>query len=263
MISSVHQYASMAAAFTGSLVEAVEAFTIVLAVGTVRGWRSALVGALLGLAALFATAAIFGPAIARVPIHLLQIVIGTLLILFGVRWLRKAILRSASVIALHDENIAFAWETQAIRSDAGTRSPLRSGAGAHYSLNALAMLASFKAVMLEGIEVIVIVIGIGAASHTMASASIGAIVACLLVAAAGALLHRPLSRIPENALKFAVGLLVCAFGLFWFGEGIGIAWPYADAAIIGLFAGLLVFSLAAVRLVRQAIAARGRQVGYQ
>jgi uncharacterized membrane protein len=263
MIGSIHQYASMAAAFTGSLVEAVEAFTIVLAVGTVRGWRSALFGSLLGVGTLLATAAIFGPAIARVPIHVLQIVIGTLLLLFGVRWLRKAILRSAGVIALHDEDIAFARETQAIRSTAGARSPLRSSAGAHSPLDILAALAAFKAVMLEGIEVIVIVIGIGAASNTLASASIGALAACLLVAAVGASIHRPLSRVPENTLKFIVGLLVCSFGLFWFGEGIGIAWPYADAAIVGLFAGLLVLSRAAARLARQAVATRHRQVGYE
>jgi uncharacterized membrane protein len=263
MISSIHQYASMAAAFTGSLVEAVEAFTIVLAVGTVRGWRSALLGALLGLGTLLATAALFGPAIARVPIHLLQIVIGTLLLLFGVRWLRKAILRSAGVIALHDEDIAFAREARAMRSSAGTHSPLRGNAGAQCSLNALATLAAFKAVVLEGIEVIIIVIGIGVASNTLASASIGALAACLLVAAVGALLHRPLSRVPENTLKFVVGLLVCAFGLFWFGEGIGIVWPFADAAIIGLFAGLLALSLAAVRLARHAVAARGGWASYK
>jgi uncharacterized membrane protein len=256
MVSSIPQYASMAAAFTGSLVEAVEAFTIVLAIGTVRGWRSALFGVLLGVGTLFATAALFGPAIARAPIQVLQIVIGTLLLLFGVRWLRKAILRSAGVIALHDEDVAFAREMQAIRSTAGVRSPLRSDAGARSPLNTLATLAAFKAVMLEGVEVIIIVIGIGAASNTLAPASIGAVAACLLVAAAGALIHRPLSRVPENTLKFVVGLLVCAFGLFWFGEGIGIVWPYADAAIVGLFAGLLVLSRAAVGLARKTVTAR-------
>jgi uncharacterized membrane protein len=266
MMSAIHQYASMAAAFTGSLVEAVEAFTIVLAVGTVRGWRSALLGSLLGFITLFATAAIFGPAIARVPIHMLQIVIGTLLLLFGVRWLRKAILRSAGVIALHDEDIAFARETQAIRGSAGAHSPLRSSAGARSPLDTLAVLAAFKAVMLEGIEVIVIVIGIGAASNTLAYASMGALAACLLVAAVGALIHRPLSRVPENTLKWVVGLLVSAFGLFWFGEGIGIVWPYGDAAIVGLFAGLLIWSRAAAYLTRQAVAAvaaRHRTVDYQ
>jgi Ca2+/H+ antiporter, TMEM165/GDT1 family len=187
-----------------------------------------------------------------VPIHVLQIVIGALLLLFGVRWLRKAILRSAGVIALHDEDIAFAREAQAIRSSAG----------AHGPLDTLAALAAFKAVMLEGIEVIVIVVGVGAAGNTLVSASIGALAACLLVAVAGALIHRPLSRVPENTLKFIVGLLVCAFGLFWFGEGIGIVWPYEDAAIVGLFAGLLLFSRAAVDLARRtAVTARLEQTG--
>jgi hypothetical protein len=140
MISSIHQYASMAAAFAGSLVEAVEALTIVLAVGTVRGWRSALSGALLGFGALFATAAIFGPAIARTPIHALQIVIGTLLLLFGVRWLRKAILRSAGVIALHDEDIAFAREMQAIGAAGDTQASFYHGVNARLNREILQYL---------------------------------------------------------------------------------------------------------------------------
>jgi uncharacterized membrane protein len=242
MTGSIHQYASMTAAFTGSLVEAVEAFTIVLAVGTVRGWRSSLAGAFLGLAVLAALAAIFGPAIARVPLRDLQIVIGTLLLLFGVRWLRKAILRSAGSIALHDEELEYARETEALAGGALTRT----------RLDTLAVLASFKAVMLEGIEVVIIVVGVGVAGDTLPSASIGALAACLLVAALGGLIHRPLSRIPENTLKFAVGLMVCAFGLFWFGEGIGIVWPQGDADIIGLLAALLCWSLGVVRFARHA-----------
>lgn len=265
-MSAIHQYASMVAAFTASLVEAVEAFTIVLAVGTVSGWRSALLGSLAGIIVLFVIAAIFGPAIALVPIHMLQIVIGTLLLLFGVRWLRKSILRSAGVIALHDEDMAFARETQAMRGSPGVHSPLRSSAGTHSPFNPLAAIAAFKAVLLEGIEVIVIVIGIGAASNTMSYASIGALAACVLVAVVGALIHKPLSRIPENTLKLVVGLLVCSFGLFWFGEGIGIVWPYGDAAILGLFAALLAWSRAAAYLARQAAAAaaiRHGPVDYQ
>jgi len=255
MIHSVHQYASLTAAFAGSLVETVEAFTIVLAVATVRGWRSALLGALLGFGTLLAIVALFGSAIAQVPIHALQLVIGTLLLLFGVRWLRKAILRSAGLIALHDEDIAFAKEEKEMRSSTGTRSPLSTGAGTPFALDTVAMLAAFKAVVLEGVEVIVIVIGVGAPSNTLTSASIGALAACLLVAAVGALIHRPLSRVPENTLKFVVGLLVCAFGLFWFGEGIGIVWPHGDASIVGLCAGLLVLSHGAVLVARKAIAA--------
>ena len=243
----------MAAAFAGALVEAVEAFTIILVVGTVRGWRSALLGTLLGFVMLVAIAAIFGPAVAQVPIQDLQIVIGVLLLLFGLRWLRKAILRSACVIALHDEELIFARETQAI----GNRSAARK------TWDTLSILMTFKAVMLEGIEVIAIVIGVGAASNTLTSATIGALIACLLVAALGALIHRPLSRIPENTLKFTVGLLVSAFGLFWFGEGIGIVWPHADAALFGLFAGLLVMSRIAVRLARRTVGAGLRQTGHK
>jgi uncharacterized membrane protein len=230
----------MAAAFLGSSVEAVEAMTIVLAVGIVRGWRSALTGAAAGLLTLAAIIAIFGRAIAAVPIAVLQIVVGALLLLFGIRWLRKAILRSAGIIALRDEAALFVEETRA----------LQVAAVSARRWDAVAMLTAYKAIVLEGIEVVVIVIGIGAVGNRLVSASIGALAACALVVVAGVLLRQPLSRVPENALKYVVGVMMTAFGLFWFGEGIGIEWPYADAAILGLIGVLFVASAIGVRLSR-------------
>jgi uncharacterized membrane protein len=241
MLDWIHAGPSITAAFVGSTVEVVEAMTIVLAVGTVRGWRSALLGAAGGLAALGAIVLLFGPAIAQIPIAILQVVVGALLLLFGMRWLRKAILRYGGLITLHDEDAAFAHETQQMRD----ASPHQGRAW-----DPIAVATSFKAVMLEGIEVVVIVLGVGAVGGMLVPASIGALAACVLVTIVGAMLHRPLSRVPENALKFTVGILITAFGMFWFGEGIGIAWPYHDAAILGLAALLLLVSRAAVIYVR-------------
>jgi uncharacterized membrane protein len=231
----------MAAAFLASLVEAVEALTIVLAVATVRGWRPAGLGAFAGLVALALIVVALGPLLDLVPLHLLQLVIGILLLLFGMRWLRKAILRSAGVIPLHDEAMAFAAETADLRGQAS-----RQVAG----LDWLAALTSFKAVLLEGLEVVFIVIAASAGGGLLA-ASAGALAACLLVAGAGLVVHRPLARVPENTLKFAVGVMLSAFGIFWTGEGLGVAWPGADLAIV-VFAGLfLAVGLAAVAWVRQ------------
>jgi uncharacterized membrane protein len=240
MLSWIQGGPQMAAAFLGSSVEAVEAMTIVLAAGIVRGWRSALAGSAAGLITLAAIIAVFGPAIAAVPLEYLQIVLGTLLLLFGIRWLRKAILRSAGVIALRDEQALFAEETRAL---AGAPEAARRW-------DPVAILTAYKAIVLEGVEVVVIVIGVGAVGNMFVPASIGALAACGLVVIAAALLHRPLARVPENALKYAVGVMMAAFGLFWFGEGVGVVWPYADAALLGLMAVLFAASAIAVRVCR-------------
>jgi uncharacterized membrane protein len=229
---------AISAAFLASLVEAIEALTIVLAVATVRGWRPAGLGAAAGLASLALIVAALGPLLDRVPLHGLQLVIGVLLLLFGMRWLRKAILRAAGVVPLHNEAAAFAASTAELRE--------------HRSrLDWLAGLASFKAVLLEGLEVVFIVIAVGAGRGLLLPASAGALGACGLVALTGFFLHRPLARVPENALKFAVGVMLSAFGVFWTGEGLGVAWPGADLAIVA-FAGLflLVAALAGVALRR-------------
>jgi uncharacterized membrane protein len=227
---------AVSAAFLASLVEAIEALTIVLAVATVRGWRPAALGAAAGLGLLALIVAALGPLLDRVPMHILQLVIGVLLLLFGMRWLRKAILRAAGVIALHDEEAAFAAGTAELREH---RSRLAWLAG----------LASFKAVLLEGLEVVFIVIAVGAGRGALLPAGAGALAACGLVAVAGFFLRRPLSRVPENTLKLAVGVMLSAFGVFWTGEGLGVAWPGADLAILG-FAALFLLAawLAAIAL---------------
>jgi uncharacterized membrane protein len=233
---------AVSAAFLASLVEAVEALTIVLAVVTVRGWRPAGLGAFAGLVALVLIIVALGPLLDRVPLHLLQVTIGVLLLLFGMRWLRKAILRAAGVIALHDEAAAFATETaemseQAVRGEAG--------------LDWLAGIASFKAVVLEGLEVVFIVIAVGASPGLLVPAGIGALAACALVAGVGFAVHRPLARVPENTLKFTVGVMLSAFGTFWTGEGLGVDWLGADLAILGFAVLFLGVALACVMFVRR------------
>jgi Ca2+/H+ antiporter, TMEM165/GDT1 family len=241
MVTWAHAPA-MTAAFLASLVEAVEALTIVLAVAIVRGWRPAGFGALAGLISLVLIVAALGPLLDRVPLHLLQLTIGILLLLFGMRWLRKAILRSAGVIPLHDEAAAFATETAELREQA-----LRHAE----RLNWLAALASFKAVLLEGLEVVFIVIALSAGRELLVPASAGALAACLLVAGVGLVVHRPLARVPENTLKFAVGVMLTAFGIYWTGEGLGVAWPGADLAIVAFAALFLAVGRTAVVLTRR------------
>ncbi len=229
-------------AFLSSLVEAVEALTIVLAVILVRGWRPAGIGAILGVALLALIVLAIGPLLARIPLHQLQLVIGVLLLLFGMRWLRKAILRAAGVIPVHDEAMAFASETQELRDQERRREA---------RLDWLAGLASFKAIVLEGLEVVFIVIAVGAGRGFLGAASLGALAACLIVVVAGFVLHRPLARVPENTLKFAVGVLLSSFGVFWTGEGLGVPWPGDDLAILAFAVLFLTTALSAVVLARR------------
>ncbi|RCW87389.1 COG4280 domain-containing protein [Phyllobacterium bourgognense] len=230
---------TMTAAFLGSFVEVVEAFTIILAVGVSRSWKPAFIGTGLALVVLAALVLVLGPLLGLIPIELLQFVIGTLLILFGMRWLRKAILRASGVIALHDEAEAFARETDQLkRQDAERRADWIAGT------------AAFKAVLLEGIEVVFIVIAVGAGRGMLGYAALGAAIACLLVLIIGFVVHKPLSQVPENTLKFVVGLLLTAFGVFWVGEGLGAEWPGADLSLIAILAILAIFSFAAVRKLR-------------
>ncbi|MEX0682265.1 MAG: hypothetical protein WD472_02280 [Dehalococcoidia bacterium] len=242
MVSWAVAAPAVSAAFVASLVEVVEAFTIVLAIGTLRGWRPAALGtsAALGLLGLLIVA--LGPLLDRVPLHLLQLVIGVLLLLFGMGWLRKAVLRSAGVIPLHDENAAFAAETEHLAEEARRK---------RTSLDWIAGLAAFKAVLLEGLEVVFIVIAVGAGRGLLWPASIGALAACVAVLIVGAVVHRPLSRVPENTLKFGVGVMLSAFGVFWTGEGLGVEWPGQDLVLFGFAALFLVTGLATATLVRR------------
>ena len=219
---------AVTAAFLTSLVEVVEAFTIVLAVATLRGWRPAAVGTAAGLAVLAGIVVLLGPLLDRVPIASLQLAIGILLLLFGMGWLRKASLRAAGVIPLHDEDATFAAEADQLSEQARQQ---------QRNLGWAAGITALKAVVLEGLEVVFIVIAVGAGRGLLVPASLGALAACALVLAIGAVVHRPLSRVPENILKFGVGVMLSAFGVFWTGEGLGIAWPGQDLALL-LFAAL-------------------------
>jgi uncharacterized membrane protein len=218
-------------AFLASAVEMVEALTIVLAVGTTRSWRSALTGVAVATLALAAVVAALGPALTVVPIDSLRVVVGALLLIFGLQWLRKAILRASGLKALHDENAIYADEV----AHAG-EAPTDERAG----LDWYAFTIAFKGVFLEGLEVAFIVITFGGAKHAVGWAALGAAAAVVVVAIVGLVVHAPLSRVPENSLKFAVGVMLTGFGTFWGGEGVGVTWPGNEAAlplVIAFFAG--------------------------
>ena len=232
------------AAFLASLVEVVEAFTIVLAVATLRGWRSAVLGATAGLAVLAGIVLLLGPLLNRVPLHSLQLAIGILLLLFGMGWLRKASLRAAGIIPLHDEDAIFAAEAAQLGQHRRRQ---------QNDLDWVAGITALKAVLLEGLEVVFIVIAVGAGRGLLMPASLGALAACALVLAAGAIIHRPLSRVPENTLKFGVGVMLSAFGVFWTGEGLGVAWPGHDLALFVFAALFLGAGLVASALARRPV----------
>ena len=234
MINWMHAAPTILASFLASFVEFVEALTIVLAVGVVRGWRSALIGAAGGAAILAVLVLFLGSLITQVPIRYLQVVIGILLLLFGMRWLRKAILRAAGIIPLHDEAAAFEAETSGLK---------RAGGAAQNGFDYIAGATALKAVLLEGLEVVFIVVATGGASGLLLPASLGAVIAGVMVILLGIALHRPLALVPENTLKFAVGVLLSTFGIFWVGEGLGYPWPGADLSI--LLIGMVI-SVAAV-----------------
>jgi uncharacterized membrane protein len=226
--------------FLACAVEAVEALTIVLAVGSTRSWSSAMAGtggALLALAALVAG---LGPALTQLPIDVLRVAIGGLLLVFGLQWLRKAILRAAGVKALHDEGEAYASEQAAARA-AGARPA---------SFDGYSFAIAFKGVLLEGLEVAFIVLTFGANQHRIGLAAAAAAAAVLLVAAAGVALRAPLAGVPENTMKFAVGVMLTSFGMFWGAEGAGASWPGADAALLAIVPSVLLVALAIARWLR-------------
>ena len=221
MFPWTHIGTALTASYLASFVEFVEALTVVLAVGISRGWRFALAGAAAALVLLAAIVGLAGGSAAKIPLPLVRLAVGTLALLFGLRWLRKAILRSAGAIALHDEAAEFAEVSMRLRAATPGRR----------AWDAVAFATSFKIVMLEGIEVVFIVVALGANSHRWWPAISGALAAFITVVLLGLTLHRPLARIPENVLKFAVGVLLTAFGTFWVGEGLDLAWPGGDAML--------------------------------
>ena len=230
--------------FLACTVEAVEALTIVLAVGTVRSWRSSLYGVGAATLALAVLIAALGPALSAVPIGALRVIVGGLLLVFGLQWLRKAILRAAGLKALHDELGNFAQETERARlAGAGTRP--------RESFDGYAFTVSLKAVLLEGLEVVFIVLTFGANQHRVGLAAAAATLAVVLVIAVGFAVRAPLARVPENAMKFAVGIMLTSFGAFWSAEGAGARWPGGDGALLVIIPALALASLAMVALLRR------------
>jgi uncharacterized membrane protein len=228
-------------AFLASAVEMVEALTIVLGVGLVRGWRSTLIGVASATVVLALAVVALGPALGRLPIGTLQLVVGALLLAFGLQWLRKAILRSSGYKALHDEDEAFRDE----RAQAAA-----AGHEQRAGLDWYSFTVAFKGVLLEGLEVVFIVIAFGSTQGRLGLAAAGAGAALLVVVVAGVLARGPLSRVPENTIKFVVGLLLTSFGCFWSAEGAGIRWPGEDASLLGVIAFFGVLSLLFVRALR-------------
>jgi uncharacterized membrane protein len=230
--------------FLACAVEAVEALTIVMAVGYTRSWPSALAGAGTAAAVLAGTVAALGTAILGLPIDTLRIAIGIILLAVGAQWLRKAVLRSSRRKALHDEDAAFAREADAARSAGGALS----------EFDAYSFAISFKGVLLEGFEIALVVLTFAANDKHIALAAASAGAAILVVIAAGIAARSPLSRVPENAMKFAVGVMLSAYGVFWLGEGAGASWPGGDASLAALAAAILAGAWIAVIVLRRAAA---------
>jgi uncharacterized membrane protein len=235
-------WAVVTASFLASTVEFVEAFTIVLVIGVTINWRSSLLGAALAAGALAIIVGVLGTAVVVfVPIAVLRVVVGVLLVLFGLKWLKKAILRYAGLKAMHDEEAIYEEEQAALRA---------RGEGPTAKIDPFGVVTSFKSVLLEGLEVAFIVITFGTGTSTgptgkgnsIGSAVIGAAAAFLVVVAAGGIIRAPLQRVPENTLKFVVGIMLTSFGTFWGGEGLGIQWWSGDLFLVILVAGYLVAS---------------------
>ena len=235
----MHDLLLFLGAFLASAVEMVEALTIVLAVGITRGWRSALWGVAAALTALVLLVGVLGSALTDIPIDSLRVVVGSVLLIFGLQWLRKAILRAGGLKALHDEDAIFRAEVAELEHAD------RAASHDWYSFT-----VSFKGVFLEGLEVAFIVVTFGSTQGNVGLAAIGAGAALVAVLIAGIVAHAPLARVPENSLKFAVGVMLSSFGIFWAGEGAGVDWPGGETAIFGLIAFVLAVSIGLVALAR-------------
>ena len=237
------QVLTFGAAFLGSAVESIEALTIVLAVGLTRGWRSPLYGTLVALLSLAILVTIFGQLIVtRVPESTLKLMIGTLIVLFGLRWLHKAVLRSAGVIPLHDEDKSYA-ETVTELSGSATRQDW------------IGFTLALKGVFLEGLEVVFIVVAVGGTSGGLPIAVAGGLLAMIVVAATGLVVRKPLAQVPENTLKYAVGVILTTLGTFWAAEGMGATWPLDFVSVLGIAAVYFGASRVAVMLIRRPVPA--------
>jgi uncharacterized membrane protein len=236
----MHNVLLVVAAFLASAVEMVEALTIVLAVGVTRGWRSAGWGVAAALGGLAVIVAGLGPALANLPIDSMRLVVGAVLLVFGLQWLRKAILRASGLKAMHDEEAIYEAEIALLRAS-----------GQRPSHDWYAFTVAFKGVFLEGLEVAFIVVTFGGTQRNVGLAAVGAGAALVVVLIAGMIVHAPLTRVPENTLKFGVGVMLTSFGMFWSAEGAGISWPGGDVSILGLIAFAVAVSFGLVAIARR------------
>jgi uncharacterized membrane protein len=237
------------AVFLACAVEAVEATTIVLAAGTARDWRSASVGTGTAIAALAVIVAVLGPAVSDIPLRGLRVVVGALLLVFGLQWLRKAILRASGHKSLHDEEKLYA-EHMAEAAAQQSRRFLLAPDWYGFTL-------AFKGVLLEGLEVVFIVLTFGANAKNVGLASVAAGCAVVLIVAAGFAVRAPLARVPENTMKFVVGIMLTSFGVFWGGEGAGANWPGSDAALLVIIPAIALLGIGLTALLRRNSAAPG------
>jgi uncharacterized membrane protein len=237
----MHSVLLFVGAFLASAVEMVEALTIVLAVGITRGWRSAASGVAAAIAALAVIIVGFGPALTQVPIDALRLIVGTLLLIFGLQWLRKAILRASGIKAMHDEDEIYKREVDDLRRHSSHR-------------DWYAFTVAFKGVFLEGLEVAFLVVTFGGTQHKIGLAAAAAAAALVVVVIAGVIVHAPLTRVPENTLKFGVGIMLTSFGIFWTAEGAGADWPGGDIAILAVIAVVVAASFTIVAMARRSVA---------
>jgi uncharacterized membrane protein len=217
------------AVFLASCVEMVEALTIVLAVGHTRGWRSALQGSAVAILVLAALVAAFGPALVRVPLNELRLIVGSVLLIFGMQWLRKAVLRATGLKALHDEDAIYREKVAELKA-----------LDASVDMDRVGFVVAFKGVFLEGLEVVILVLTLGSSAHRLGLAALSAAVAVVLVGVVGVIVARQLSRVPENAMKMSVGILLVTYGTFWTGEGLRVKWPGGDVMLLA-FVGIYAF----------------------
>ncbi|MGY4651770.1 COG4280 domain-containing protein [Mycobacterium sp. URHB0021] len=240
------------AVFLACAVEAVEALTIVLAAGTARDWRSAITGVVAGMGVLAVVVAVLGPALSAIPLDGLRLFVGALLLVFGLQWLRKAILRASGHKAIHNETLAFA----AVLADARQAETRRRWAVTDW----YAFTLAFKGVVLEGLEVAFIALTFGSNQHNIPLAAMAAVAAALAVTAVGLAIRAPLARVPENSIKFVVGVMLTAFGLFWSAEGAGAHWPGQDAALLVIIPAIAIYALVLVAVFRRPTTAAGQNI---
>jgi uncharacterized membrane protein len=251
----MHNLALFISVFLACAVEAVEATTIVLAAGTARDWKSALLGTGAGFGVLAAIIASIGPSISTLPMNGLRLFVGTLLLVFGLQWIRKAILRASGYKALHDEDRIIQEEIEAARK---AKAGKRFGVADWY-----AFTLSFKGVLLEGLEVAFIVLTFGTIQHQVGLASLAAVAAVVIVALAGFALRKPLAQVPENTMKFIVGIMLTSFGIFWGAEGAGAMWPGMDAYLLGIIPYVTIVSFALVKILKVRRARQPQKVKVQ